>query len=134
MRKSMVVAYAATIGLARAPNACGKVKLGVMNDTLEVRESSIHGKGVFAKQRIYPNSFVGVFEGERTKRNGTYVLWIEDDKGKQIGIKGRNELRYLNHSRTPNAYFAGDQLFALDEIEPGTEITLDYGEEWVDTE
>jgi SET domain-containing protein len=101
-----------------------------MNETLEVRRSPIHGKGVFAKRRIAAHTCMGVFEGERTTRNGRHVLWVEYEDGEIVGIRGRNELRYLNHSRTANACFRGDELFSLRRIEPGTEITFDYGEDW----
>jgi len=97
---------------------------------VEVRESPIHGKGVFAKKRIRANTRVGVYEGPHTKRNGTYVLWVEYDDGEVIGINGRNALRYMNHSRTPNSVFWGEELFTLCDIAPDTELTFDYGEDW----
>ncbi len=103
-----------------------------MSDKFEVKGSPIHGNGVFAKKRFRRNAFVGVYEGELTTENDTYVLWVEYDDGEVIGIDGRNELRCLNHSSTPNAEFRGDRLFALREIRPGTEITFHYGEDWAD--
>jgi hypothetical protein len=99
---------------------------------LEVRHSHIHGKGVFAKGPIAPNALLGVFEGERTKRNGRYVLWVEDEAGEFVGIRGKNELRFLNHSRQANAHFRGAKLFALQAIPAGAEVTFDYGEEWTE--
>jgi hypothetical protein len=105
-----------------------------LKDLVEVRESPIHGKGVFAKRHLRANCLVGVYEGEPTTENDTYVLWVEYDDGEVVGIDGRNELRYLNHSRTANAVFWGDQLFTLRPIEPGTEITFAYGEDWDDTD
>ena len=105
-----------------------------MKDKVEVKSSPIHGKGVFAKRRIRPNAFVGVYEGEPVEENDTYVLWVEDEDGRPFGIDGRNELRYLNHSRNANAVFWGDELFALKNIAPGAEITFDYGDEWADVE
>jgi len=101
-----------------------------ISSEVEVRESPIHGKGVFAKKRIRANTLIGEYEGARTKRNGTYVLWVEYDDGEVIGINGRNALRYLNHSRTPNAVFWGEELYSLCEISPETEITFDYGDDW----
>ena len=98
----------------------------------EVRESAIHGLGVFATRRIRRDAWLGAYEGPRTEENGTYVLWVEFDDGEVVGIDGQNELRYLNHSRTPNACFAGVELFALREIPRGAEITIDYGEDWAE--
>jgi SET domain-containing protein len=105
-----------------------------MKDKIEVKSSPIHGKGVFAKKRIRPNTRVGVYEGKVTNENDTYVLWVEDDDGRLYGIDGRNELRYVNHSKKPNAVFWGAELFSLCKIEPGTEITFDYGDEWATVE
>ena len=104
------------------------------NTLVEVRQSPIHGKGLFAKKRIRANQLLGVYEGARTKRNGTYVLWVEYEDGEVVGINGRNELRYLNHSRTPNAEFWGEQLYSLRAIEANTEITFDYGDEWANVD
>ncbi len=104
-----------------------------LQDLVEVRESPIHGKGVFAKRRLRAHCLVGVYEGERTSENDTYVLWFEDEGGQVVGIDGRNELRYVNHSSNPNTEFWGDQLFTLRTIQPGTELTFDYGEDWADT-
>ncbi len=84
--------------------------------------------------RLRPNTFIGHYEGPRTRRDGIYVLWVEDERGKPIGIDGKNELRFVNHSRTPNAVFWGDALFTLRNVQPGTELTFDYGDEWGDSE
>jgi SET domain-containing protein len=100
-----------------------------MLEAIEVRKSSIHGRGVFATRPIRAGALIGHYEGERTRRDGRYVLWVHESDA-LIGIKGRNELRYLNHSATPNAALFGTQLYALRYIKPGTEVTIDYGEEW----
>jgi SET domain-containing protein len=96
---------------------------------IEVRDSPIHGKGAFATQRIPAETWIGEYEGERTSEDGTYVLWVQYDDGELVGIDGKNELRYLNHAARPNAYFWGNQLYALAEIAPDEEITFDYGED-----
>jgi SET domain-containing protein len=101
-----------------------------MSKLFEVRPSSIHGKGVFANRSFRRNELMGTYEGARTRRNGKYVLWIEDGDD-VIGIRGTGDLRYLNHSDRPNASMRGDQLYALRSIGPGVEITIHYGEDWV---
>ncbi len=105
-----------------------------MKPRIEVRDSPIHGKGVFATRRVRRNTLLGVYTGERTNENDTYVLWVEDEDGNVFGIDGQNELRFLNHSRNANAIFYGDELFALRDIAPGTEITFDYGDDWADVD
>ena len=57
---------------------------------------------------------------------------IIDEDGRQIGILGKNELRFLNHDSDPNAEFVGLDLYAVSNIQPGREIMIDYGEDWLD--
>jgi len=95
-----------------------------------VRSSPIHGKGVFAAGRIRAGAYIGTFEGDRTTRDGLHVLWVLGDDGRYLGIRGRNELRYLNHSAGANVELRGADLYALRNIQPGREITLDYGPDW----
>lgn len=91
--------------------------------------SPIHGQGVFAVTRIAAGTLIGRYEGFDTDENGTHVLWIERDDGWRL-VEGTGVLRWLNHSGTPNAEFDGADLYALVEIEPGIEITFDYGPDW----
>ena len=100
------------------------------NPNVVIRDSEIHGKGIFAARRIRRERVIGVFEGVETSRDGMHVLWIAEDEGREVGIKVRNELRYINHSYTPNAAALGTELVALRNIQPGQEITMHYGEEW----
>ena len=97
-----------------------------------VRRSPIHGRGLFARAVIPAGQRIGLYEGPVTARDGDYVLWLDDDDLGEVGIDGQNELRYVNHSRRPNAVFEGQELFALETIPPGAEITHDYGEDWSD--
>lgn len=101
---------------------------------LEVRDSEIHGLGVYAIAPISEGAKVGVYHGEPATKNDTYVLWVIEEDGSEYGINGTSDLRYLNHSEEPNAEFDGDELHALKEIEPGEEVTIHYGEwfaEWL---
>lgn len=101
-----------------------------MLERVEVRESRIHGKGVFARRRLREGQQIGRFEGEPTTRNGTYVLWLIDEDGSEVGIRGRNALRFLNHGDPPNAEFRDADLYALRNVQPGAELLIDYGEAW----
>ncbi|MEM7244170.1 MAG: SET domain-containing protein [Acidobacteriota bacterium] len=101
-----------------------------VDDRLEVRESSIHGKGLFAKEKIEKGCFLGEYEGERVKKDGMHVLWVEDEKKGWVGIRGRNKLRFLNHSRKPNAELDGPEVYALRKIKRDEELTIHYGDEW----
>lgn len=94
-----------------------------------IRRSAIHGRGLFALERIARNTRIGTYEGPETQRNGAYVLWV-DDAGREFGIAGKNDLRFVNHSKAPNAIFRGEELYALRGIQSDEEITFDYGEDW----
>ena len=104
----------------------------VLTDRIIARDSEIHGRGVFAVTRIRRGGYVGTFEGPTTQRDGTYVLWLVDEGGVETGILGENDLRFLNHSKQPNTEFEDLRLYALRNIQPGAELTLNYGEAWDD--
>ena len=99
---------------------------------LEVRESGIHGLGVYAKESIEAAAKVGTYLGNPTSKNDTYVLWIIEEDGSEYGIDGTSDLRYLNHSAEPNAEFDGEELHALRRIAVGEEVTIHYGEWFVE--
>jgi len=105
-----------------------------LRDRVVARRSPVHGKGVFARQRIRSGQYIGTFEGRETTRDGTYVLWLVEDDGTEVGIEGRNDLRFLNHSRSPNAELRELDLYAIRNIQPGMEIYIDYGEAWDDVD
>lgn len=88
-----------------------------------VDESSIHGKGLFAKTHIVAGEVIGVASGEATDQDGPYVLWINDE----IGLHVQCDMRFINHSDEPNAcYYDNLEVCALKDIAPGEEITHNY--------
>jgi len=99
---------------------------------IEVKPSVIHGLGVFAKRAISKGERIGKYLSRKTDRDGTYVLWVEDERGKWNGYDGYGRLKYVNHQSCPNAEFVGLELYALKDIPPGEEITVDYGDEWAE--
>ena len=102
---------------------------------LEVRKSGIHGKGVYAIEPIKQGIQIGTYHGEITEEDSTYVLWVTDEDGKEYGVNGTSDLKFLNHSHQPNAEFDGEELHALRTIKPDEEITFHYGElftEWLE--
>ncbi|MFP6638676.1 MAG: SET domain-containing protein [Myxococcota bacterium] len=101
-------------------------------DRIEVRCSPIHGQGLYALCCFRLGSRIGTFEGVETQVDGDHVLWLTDEQGIETGIEGRNELRFLNHASRPNAELDGLALQAVRNIQPGHEITIDYGEGWED--
>jgi SET domain-containing protein len=105
-----------------------------LTERVAVKRSPVHGRGLFAKRRFRPGAFIASFEGKGTATDGTHVLWISDEEGREVGIRGHNELRFLNHSSDPNAAFWGLDLYAIRNIQPDVELTFHYGEAWEDVE
>lgn len=93
----------------------------------QVANSHIHGKGLFATKQIKKGTLIGTVEGRKTKRNGSYVLWITDKQGFLV----QNEMKYINHSPKPNAAYYDDlTVVALRNIKAGEEITHHYQSEF----
>jgi uncharacterized protein len=105
---------------------------------IEVRNSAIHGQGVFAAQSIPANRKVIEYTGERistkqVKKRGhegcTYYFsldryWVLD------GSVGGSGAEYINHSCSPNLvtrFMRGHILYmSRRKIRPGEELTVDY--------
>ena len=99
------------------------------------------GLGLFAEAPIRKDKFIIEYRGRR-------VLWDEVDNfwnkylfdiNKRWALDGssrRNKARYINHSCKPNAVpyeVAGRiRIYAKKNIQPGDEITYDYGREYFD--
>lgn len=102
------------------------------NERVFVDRSPIHGKGLFAARKLSVGQLIGVYDGPQVEDDDIYVLWVEDEPGGGwTGYDGRNEMRFMNHSGQPNAEMDGLDCYALEEIDQGTEITIDYG--WDDS-
>ncbi len=99
----------------------------MVSEKVLVRQSAIHGKGLFAKQKIRSGEVIGEIAPSPTKKSGPYVLWVSEHE--QHHVKG--PLKYINHSTKPNAAYYDDlTVVALADISPGEEITHHYGDEW----
>src|SRR5678810_35318 len=105
---------------------------------LEIRTSRIHGRGVYALERIPARRKVIEYTGERisrreTKRSGdgplTYLFTL-DDYWTIDGAVGGSGAEIINHSCNANltsAIFKGHILYISNRfIEPGEELTVDY--------
>ena len=108
---------------------------------IEVRPSRIDGRGCYAVVPFKRRRKVAELAGERISRveaarrmRGKRRLHIcaIDAYWNVDSSRGGNGTQYINHCCEPNAFMrvvAGRILiFALRDIEPGEEITLDYGE------
>lgn len=92
-----------------------------------VKTSAIHGKGLFATSKIQEGEVIGTIPFNPVEEDGPYVLWIDHDTGVRVDC----DLKFINHSPEPNACYCEDlDVVALKDIEPGEEITHDYGDDW----
>ena len=94
-----------------------------------VKDSHIHGKGLFAKQSIKAGELIGEIEGKPVRNDGPYVLWLDEVLHEAIEVE--NVFKYINHNATPNACYYDDlTVVAIRDIHKDEEITHHYGESW----
>ncbi|MEO7338886.1 MAG: SET domain-containing protein [Caldimonas sp.] len=108
---------------------------------VDVKPSAIDGLGVFAAEAIAPRLKIGEIRGEslsvadariRATRHERIMI-VEVSQRRAIDFsKSSDPMRYTNHSCAPNARLSIRQgrveFYAVRPIEPGDEITVDYGE------
>ncbi|MDF1612465.1 MAG: SET domain-containing protein [Stygiobacter sp.] len=105
---------------------------------LEVKNSSLHGKGLFTNVDIPAESIICVIEGEVIDENecirreeeegNVYIFWNGDN---YIDTAKNPLLRNINHLCEPNCYVEDrneSSLFLIAErdIKAGEELTIDY--------
>jgi uncharacterized protein len=111
--------------------------------TFEVRRSRVHGKGVFALQRIEKGTRIIEYLGERVSHqeadrryeskdagdNHTFLFIADSRTVIDAGVDG-NDARFINHSCDPNceSVIEKSRVFieAIRTIDPGEEMTYDY--------
>jgi SET domain-containing protein len=104
-------------------------------------KKSYAGLGLFANAPFKRGQFLIEYVGpiltckEADERGGRYLF--ETNKNRFIDGKSRSNIaRYINHSCKPNCEVdirRGHILvFAKNKIEPGEELTYDYGKEYFD--
>jgi uncharacterized protein len=106
---------------------------------LRLGTSKIHGRGCFATVRFAGGKKIAEYTGEkvlnseaerRGKRRRILRISGLDDRWSIDGSRGGNGTHYINHSCRPNCFFRTTRghllVFALRDILPGEEITLDY--------
>ncbi|MDA3900397.1 MAG: SET domain-containing protein [Spirochaetes bacterium] len=97
-----------------------------MKKTLRVASSDIHGKGLFSTVKIEEGTVIGVCETTPSQGRTNYTLHIDDEAVEILCC-----LKYINHNSDPNvAYYDDLSVVALRDIEPGEELTHDYGDDW----
>ncbi|PKL83197.1 MAG: hypothetical protein CVV24_06165 [Ignavibacteriae bacterium HGW-Ignavibacteriae-3] len=105
---------------------------------LEVRESLLHGLGIFTKVDIPADEVICIIEGEvideaecvrrEDEEGNVYIFWNGDN---YIDTSKTRLLKNLNHFCTPNGYVEDRDstslyLVADRDIKAGEELTIDY--------
>jgi SET domain-containing protein len=109
-----------------------------------VRNSPVHGVGVFTRRRLSAGDCIIEYTGERIEwgvaqqrsdeqdgpLNLTYYFSLSDGRVIDGGSDG-NEARFINHSCEPNCEAVEDDdgrvfLYAMQEIERGEELSYSY--------
>lgn len=109
-----------------------------------VRNSTIHGRGVFASTEIARGTRIVEYKGKRTSwdealaapdsdpDDPAHTFLFEIDDGRVIDARVRgNAARWINHSCSPNCVTHEDDggrvfIEAKRRIRPGEELTYDY--------
>jgi uncharacterized protein len=123
----------------RSTLICLMLPLSYLSPKTEVRESKIHGRGLFATADIAKNEIVAVKGGHiidgKTLREkitpslGPVEIQIDDDLFIAPVTHEERELSmlYLNHSCDPNVGIRGEIiLLAMRHIRAGEELTHDW--------
>lgn len=112
---------------------------------VEVRSSSLEGRGIFATERIEQGEVIAVKAGhivtaeelpEITSTVGDYALQIHDRFYLSPISKGELDsmVIFINHSCDPNVGFDGQITYVtMRDIEPGEELCHDYAMERTDS-
>jgi len=105
---------------------------------------SVTGLGLFATKPIKRGVYVATYRGRRIsteeagrrEARGARYMFELNSRWTIDGSPRWNVARYINHSCRPNAKPVGRKggivIVALHRIEPGEEITYDYGREYLD--
>ena len=119
------------------------------SDLCEVRNSEIHGRGVYAAADMIKETRIIEYVGEYVKKeesekrawdqaavaeqtgDAAVYIFTLDKKWDIDGNVAWNDARLINHSCEPNceAWIEEDQIFiyTLREVKKGEELTFDYG-------
>jgi uncharacterized protein len=120
-----------------------EVNDGAAAPPILVRDSPVHGRGVFATRRIEKGERIIEYVGERVSHeeadrryelkdendSHTFLFIVDSKTVIDAGVDG-NDARFFNHSCDPNCESVVEKrrvyIEAIRAIEPGEELTYDY--------
>ena len=119
------------------------VNEGSQSPPIEVRNSEVHGRGVFATRSIKKGERIIEYLGDRVSHaeadrryeskdendSHTFLFIVDSKTVIDAGVDG-NDARFFNQSCDPNCESTVEKrrvfIDALRDIEPGEELTYDY--------
>ena len=121
----------------KTPRFLVSIEDAYKTDKICVRRSKLHRWGVFATAKIGKNEvledspYIAIPADQLSNAPAVepYTYWLED----QDSLLGLGFAGLYNHSFQPNADYQVDKVsevirhYAIRDIEPGEEITLNYG-------
>ena len=120
-----------------------KAESGKRPPLYRVRQSKIHGRGVFAARRIRKGTRIIEYVGERVTHaeadrryedrpaddNHTFLFIVDARTVIDAGVDG-NAARFINHACDPNCETVTEKrriyIEAIKTIQPGVELSYDY--------
>jgi SET domain-containing protein len=106
---------------------------------VEVRESGVHGHGVYATKKISRGTRIIEYTGERVSWENasgdpenphTFLFGLENGNDVIDGEINGNEARWINHSCAPNCEARERKgqvfIYAIRNLKPGQELFYDY--------
>ena len=106
-----------------------------INPKIEIKNSSISGKGMFAKEDIlkheviikWGGEFLTTKEAKKKESQGFLIIQIDDDLWSVEKYGEFEEDYFINHSCDSNCWMVDGKTFtARNNINKGEEITVDY--------
>ena len=115
-----------------------KTGCGYWDEHVEVRYSDIHGYGIFTTKFIPKDEFIMTISGDvidenecmkREEQGNVYIFWNGDN---YIDVSDTAKIKFINHHCDANCTVVDNDntslsLVSVRDIQPGEEITIDYG-------
>jgi uncharacterized protein len=114
----------------------------MQSTNLIVKDSTLHGKGLFSKIDYKEEEIIAIIQGEHinadecirreNEEDNVYIFYKDEDEF--VDAANQTQLKYLNHSCDYNCDIDEDEngnlvLYAVTYISSGEELTIDYGYE-----
>jgi hypothetical protein len=109
-----------------------------MIECLELRPSPVHGLGIFAKNNISINQYLGDYIGtpmtkkefkEKYGNDISYTYWTNHNFKNTLvycAKEKRNFITFINESKNPNVILKKRKLYSIVALSSGQELFLKY--------